>query len=785
MEKPNYLKYSVSGKIVRLLGRDSVTTDTAALFEIVKNAYDADASYVKISFEHIKIVDQAKKILEEKYDKISNQIRLTNSQLSPRHVDELVRKDESYLKHLNYVKQLEKRTTIIVEDNGTGMTLDQLQNKWMVVGVDKSEKELYTKKGRRVVGEKGVGRFSTEKVAHQLILTSFPAETKTAIKLQFDWDAFGADKELSAAKIPITYGHKDAFKHGLKLELIDLREAWTHAKIRSFINELSLLILPKEISTSHPFSVQVKVDGKNELIEIESKLFKKAPYFFIAELTEDSKIKFVEAKFKNDIIIPNEKDLELYGLQEIFPFRRDGIPSVARCGPVKFYFYGYPFDPSGRKLGWTEFYGKMDVEAFQELARDNSGIKIYRDGFRVRPYGDKYQDWLSMAEEARSTAGRLPSQNVIGWIEISSDRNPYIIDTTTREKIIENEGFMDLRLFANQAMNAYSKFAESKRQEVLKKEALSEVPKLIKKLGERILDDASIPKSTKTLLVSSLNQIQVELTSSDERSLIEKESLMDERNAFRNLASLGIAAGVVSHETNDYLRYIMANSGLLKKALQQHEPDYEQMVEYAKTLEHSALNLLNYMMLVRGFTATLGNRGKDFRKKRNLNLYHEVKNITDGLDGICKEWDIHIENKIPKDFPNVRMFQADLQSIFINLFSNSIKSLRHFTNDRRELPPSKKNRIRISTTKDKDDIIILFSDNGLGIPSSDQDHVFEIFWTRTTSKDTSQSGSGLGLPIIKEIIADYRGKIFIDKKPELSEGVTFKITISKKEILST
>ena len=781
MSRPDFVKYRVSGKIVKLFGRDSVSTDTAALFELVKNAYDADASTLEISFTNIKIFQAADKALRERYLKINNNLKSLHPEFPLDKIDHLTKEDEHYAKQKELVDKYSSETKIIIQDNGSGMSLDQLINKWMVVGVDKTESELFTKKKRRVVGEKGVGRFAAEKLAKHLTLKSFPRDSKTCIIAEIDWEKFRFAKSINDAKIPLRYERKDESKHGLTLELKNLRENWSTKRINSFINELSVLILPEKFKEKNSLSVQVKIDGKKEIISVESNLFKKAPYYFVAELTTEHKIRFLEAKYKKDQIVPNIQKKD-YELQTEWDFSKGVEEKPPTCGPVKFTFYGYPFDPSGRKLGWTEYYGKLDIEQFQTTINDISGIKIYRDGFRVRPYGDRYHDWLSMSDEARRTAGRLPSKSVLGWIEISSDTNKTIADTTSREKIIENESFNDLRLFANQVMDAYSKFVEKKRQEILKKEALSEVPKLVKNLGTKILDNPSIPKKTKSKLVLALNRIQIELTDSDERAKIEKESLMDEKNAFRNLASLGIVTGVVSHETNIFIRNILAHSTLLQRELNKDKPDKKIILKHIAVIDPSTKNLLNYMKFVKGFTATLGSRKKEFRKKQSLNLKKQIEHIFFGLAGILKEWDISYDLSVSSSFPKLRMFEADLQSVLLNLTSNSMKSLKHFTSERVNVPKNQKNKIKISAYTTNRDVVIIFSDNGLGIPFSDRSNVFELFWTRTASRETSLSGSGLGLPIIKEIIADYNGSITIEDKSELRMGVTFKITLPKYEV---
>ena len=139
-----------------MLGRESVSSDTAALFELVKNGYDADAPKVIVTFE-------------------------------------------------NLVANDGKNARIVVEDTGDGMTYEDIVDKWMVVGTYSKERETTTKGGRTVVGNKGVGRFATEKLARKVTVISRPNKTSEEIKLEIDWTKFeDEDVQFSDVGIPVS-----------------------------------------------------------------------------------------------------------------------------------------------------------------------------------------------------------------------------------------------------------------------------------------------------------------------------------------------------------------------------------------------------------------------------------------------------------------------------------------------------------------------------------------------------------------------------------------------------
>lgn len=789
MTRPKFLKYEVSGRLAKLLGRESVSTDEAALFELVKNCYDADATKVLITFKNLEKFQTEYKKLEKIYEKNLVNIKSNHPSINFEQAEKMAKLSSNYVSQKAYVEKLRSETGVVISDNGHGMTLQQLESKWMKIGVEKEPGEEYTPKGRRVVGEKGVGRFAVEKLAEKAIIKARTKGLKYAPVLICDWKEFEKSGiDLNKIKLPIKYVEKNQNDHGVTIDLQGLREEWTEKKIKNFMNQLSTLVLPEKISEKSSFIITVSYtkNGKIHSQNVQSKLLKYAPYQFQTELTKNSMIKFNYMKYKNEQIIPNKREKQYEGVIEEFPFVRFneagknlGRAAVQQCGTAKFTFYGFPFDPSGRELGWNDWYAKTKGSIQDDVAKV-SGIKIYRDGFRVRPYGDPNDDWIGSGSKARTSAGKLPSKNIIGWVEISRDENANILDTTTREKIIENDAFSDLKDFVAESMRRYYIFSEKMRQEIVKKESKRKTPQLVNKLAEFIENEPGINKQSKTKLLSSLNDIQSEITGEHLEEEIKKSELMDELTAYRNLASLGITTGSVSHEIKDYLKKILLHSGVIKRGLSGPEIDTEKLKQSIQILEPSVENLSEYMDLVSSFTEDLASRKKEFRKKIMLNLHSELTSLGTSLSDLFVRWNIKFENHVPPSFPKLSMYKADLQSIFLNLISNSIKSLKILFSDFEN--KDKTGIIQITAKQEQDQIIISFSDNGIGIPDYDKDLVFDLFWSRAASHESIKSGSGLGMPIVRDIIRDYGGDITIEKS-ELEHGATFKITLPKGNVI--
>ncbi len=101
---------------------------------------------------------------------------------------------------------------------------------------------------------------------------------------------------------------------------------------------------------------------------------------------------------------------------------------------------------------------RMEVRAW---LREWSGVSVYRDGFRIWPYGEPHDDWLRLDQRrVNNPVVRLSNNQVVGFVEISADRNPELRDQTNREGLIHNEPLADLQKFILHAMQAL----EAKRQ---------------------------------------------------------------------------------------------------------------------------------------------------------------------------------------------------------------------------------------------------------------------------------------------------------------------------------
>jgi len=413
------LTFQFSGKMARLLGRESVSSDIAAIFELVKNSYDADASLVTITFENFRLEDG-------------------------------------------------KQGRIIIKDDGDGMSSEDIETKWMIIGTDSKEREQFSRKRRRVIGNKGIGRFATEKLCKKVIIISKPREDNQELKLTIDWKEYEKENiTFNDIKNPFeVIEGTDKGNTGVTLILEELRTNWTTDKINKLKIALASLVLPVRLQkvTHDPFSVKVFAEefGSEITPEIHSLLLKNAPYRIRSYLPKDRGDTSVVIYRKGKIVRTEQIELSDHVMEKAEywePF-----------GPCSVDIYFYP--GKSRYEDWAEHYKKaLNINNIQAALSAIRGIKIYRDGFWVRPYGEPVNDWLNLEAERVQANYKVGNSQVIGFVELSKDENPDIIDTTTRERLVENDAFQCMRAYVKMIIGVMNNYRKEENKRLSEKKA--------------------------------------------------------------------------------------------------------------------------------------------------------------------------------------------------------------------------------------------------------------------------------------------------------------------------
>jgi hypothetical protein len=405
-----YLQFNIDSRLFDMIGRQSVSDPIIALLEVIKNSYDADSTKVTVQFSKMKT----------------------------------------------------EEPSISIIDNGHGMTLDDIEHKWMRVATTNKIESPISPRGRRKIGEKGIGRFALQKLARKLTFYSETEGESLGYMVTIDWDEF-EKKRVTADSIPNPYKiyKKDkSDSHGFRITLKGLREKWNAEMIKKVFSEIRILNLP--LGNSDSFDVKVE---SPEFPKYEGRprqtLLKNALYKFTTIHKESGETIYRFDHLKNKKIKP-------------IVFKIFNKESQLSCGPFEMNFWFFY-----RDIQRYQFYGNTslhpdEIKEIKEFLDDWGGIKLYRDKFRVKPFGDVGNDWLLLDKKRVQNPTLYPGNDqVYGFVKIGKDKNKGIVDITTREGILKEKPFNDMLGIIQQGIIVFSK----SRQAIEEKRKIKEKKK--------------------------------------------------------------------------------------------------------------------------------------------------------------------------------------------------------------------------------------------------------------------------------------------------------------------
>jgi len=208
-------------RIIRTIGEELISSDIVAIIELVKNSYDADAKKVSITFH-----------------------------------GELYKKDGS--KDPNPYLFPKGKGEIVIEDDGSGMSLDTIKKGWMEPATIIKKVKSKSGKGRRFLGEKGVGRFASARLSQQLEMVT-RSKDDNEVYTVFNWSEFSDDKKY-LDEIDCFWEERKASvikKHGTVLTLRNVNLDWDYEKLCRLHTALSRLMSP--VAPTKDFSIELKL----------------------------------------------------------------------------------------------------------------------------------------------------------------------------------------------------------------------------------------------------------------------------------------------------------------------------------------------------------------------------------------------------------------------------------------------------------------------------------------------------------------------------------------------
>lgn len=762
MAKTDVLNFRISSGLKSIIGRDLITDDFIAVFELVKNSYDAGAKKVKIIFKSVESQDKA---------------------------------------------------NITILDNGKGMDLKDINDKWLFVAYSakkEGEEDDYRNKitlKRYYAGAKGIGRFSCDRLGRSLHLRSLKNKSDSRVEiLNVNWKDFEIDAKEDFIKIDVAHSSekKNSFPYssGTSLEIFELNSKWDKDKILDLKTSLSKLILPTLHSekTNGSFQIEVVAEEFNDVDKeyIASAKEKKETSDprklvngfvknFIFE-TLNLKTTQIQATVSQEFITTTLTDRGEFVYEIIERNNYELLHSVS---------YHMFFLNQSAKTNFTQIMGIQPI--------NYGNVFVYKNGFRVIPYGNERDD--SMGLDARKTQGTrrfLGTRELIGRLEITGD-NDQLKETSSRDggliKTVTYSQFVDcfykiLRRLEKYVVDAKEWGVDDESLKDLKDDASKEsLVKLLANISAE-KDLVSVKYNTKIFeivndqqedsaakIIKNFKRLASETNNSDlgkKATLLERKvrSLqkakeqaeygevakerelrqVNSENLFLKSVSTNETKEIISlqHHIDHAAERINRNLDHLKKAIESGA-DKSELYSFIEiiSLENNKISALSRFVTKANFNLmanTINNDLIEFITEYSLNVYKEYSHLKVNNQSL----DIKIIQQRGMTFL-AKFKPLEIIIIIDNLINNSQKA--------------KAKHIDISFEKRGDsELTIKFKDDGVGISDSIIKKIFDFGFTTTT-------GSGLGLYHVKQIVEKMNGSITVNN--DQRKGVEFIIKLKR------
>jgi signal transduction histidine kinase len=682
-------------QILRRIGDELVSSETVAVIELVKNAYDADATRVLVRFQEPLEIGQG---------------------------------------------------MIEVIDNGHGMSLETIQNAWMEPATLMKKRQIRSEqRGRRVLGEKGIGRFAASRLADGLEVVTRRIGTDSEVQVVFDWSQFD-DEQKYLDQIEVLWkagkpaeicpggtievlwqgGKKpeaSELTHGTILRMKGLRVAWDRGQFEKLRTDLSRLISPffvqDHISSTDEFQIRLQLPAPGEDLSgiVEPPESLKNPHHLIKGYVDKTGSYNLKIKLRGQ-----EKEKRIVG--------KFSLGHPPQCGPFRLELRVWEREASDlAKL--VELYGSTLKNIRGDLDKA-AGINIYRDGFRVLPYGEPRNDWLQLdSRRVQNPTMRLSNNQIVGYVLVSADDNPLLRDQSNREGLIEGPALDDLRQLVKMVLTQL----ETERYSIRHPQ---EVRRPTRRGGLFTDFDLVILREQVKLRHPEDSEL-LALVGEKEKDLEKRvEEVQEVIARYWRLATLGQLIDTVLHDGRTPLAKIGREAHLGLRDGERTSKDQNGLLQKLSDRFRAIVTQSEVLATVFRKIEPFGGRKRG--RPSQVCLEQVIASAFSVLDKEIAE--VGAQVKLPKTDTQILVDQAEIQEVLINLLQNSLYWLRQVPKDCRQI-------VVRTRRKGPDQVEILFSDSGPGVKPEFREHIFDPYFS------AKPDGVGLGLTIAGEIINEY------------------------------
>lgn len=755
--------FSVDTKLFQELGELLVAKESTALVELIKNAYDADATLVTVS--GVNLGDPA-------------------------------------------------RGSIVVSDDGVGMDSDEFQRGFLTIaGRTKNSGDRRSPVfGRRYTGEKGVGRLASHKLGTVVNIQSRKAgpAPRGAITLppaisevvaRIDWRAIEALETLdqidgTGAVTVDQRARPSRHSSGTTLNIAPLRSAWSDRVRSSFL---------REAVTLAPLAATWKKLPRTAIAE--TLLFETLPIRDQQNGDPGFEIVFGGELGIGDLLLPDSAAAASW-IAELSYDRDTGLLQIA-VSPTKAELRNFPGAETFRLMKHLEpgvgpsFTGRILQRSNSSWETEVQGIRVFMEGFRVSPYGDLRDDWLGLertylsrakrrlislsAFEADNIPAGLENEELViqgnnaymGAIFLHRSSSPGLEMVVSREGFLPGEAFDFITQWTRVTTDLIVRLRSMSRKEV--KEIRNE-----QRVTQRDAGIRSDVNETPTALRVREHAIQVERGFANIQNAVERNDFVtasreakelqpnlseiremadqfgSEAVQWRVLASLGTELAAFVHEINAVGLQISALARELEDALT--IDDLARTRTAIRKSRQRALDLADRIR--RNATYLVDSTSFEGRRRRaRLAVGDRFETVKLFFESRIEQKNITLVNDIPTDVRTPPMFPSELSGIFTNLLSNAVKF------------SDVNGRIEVSAREHGGFCEVQVSNTGTAVDLSRARRLFDAFQSTTERPDAVLGqGMGMGLTITRAFVQEYGGEIdFIAPPSGFATAIRFRI----------
>ncbi len=717
--KNNFYNIKPAARLITTIGEDLIGDTYAAIIELVKNSFDADANDVNITFEY----------------------------------------ENESLK-------------IEIFDDGHGMSRDTILNKWLVPATDNKLKEKSSPKGRNLQGRKGIGRYAAAILGQKLKLESIDVLGEETI-VEINWQVFEEKEFLDDVLIEVVTEITNK-KPGTKLVIEakgDKLDEWGRPELLKLTRELRKLKSPilndneKDIFNINLAFINCPFEEyNNQIFEIEA--FPISDFFDYRISGDVDELGNLKASFVNNY------DQNIVHDNISFKIKlKDG---TYYCGPIKFDFRVFDRDPEAISnlidKGLVDPITKLAIGKREArlLLDDAYGVNLYREKFRIRPYGNGGIDWLDLDKRRiQNPSVRISNNQVIGFVEIMPEEISHLREKSARDGLKEDSNYFGLVYILQNVINEL----ESRRFNYRKKTGKGRKKDTTKKELEELFDFESLSKDVSKKLDSleadenTINEIKTLIKKEGEKKSLILNNIQKTIAIYQGQATLGKVVTVLLHEGRKPVSYFKQQSPNLTRWLKH----YKAQGNWDDDLYDDILDRLENYIEQSIFLSDLFKRLDPLAKqnkgdKKNFLILKAIKKSVAIFKTTLDENSIDIDIRGKEDLL-LKGWEEDIIIIFTNLIENSIYWLN-------ELDEKRNKQITIFVEDNDKDIIVHYKDNGPGISKDDIESA-AIFNPGYSKK---VNGTGLGLPIAGEAAERLKGNILAH---DIDLGAYFTLEIKK------